>query len=83
MLAFPAARATTTAGEPPAPLSPYFFVEGADSAIDRLPLKKTSADVRLNGFLASVQLSQVYRNEGTRPTPATFSRDRPAPPSTA
>ena len=72
MLAFPAARATTTAGEPPAPLSPYFFVEGADSAIDRLPLKKTSADVRLNGFLASVQLSQVYRNEGTRPLNATY-----------
>ena len=72
MLAFPAAKATTTAGEPPAPLSPYFFVEGADSAIDRLPLKKTSADVRLNGFLASVQLSQVYRNEGTRPLNATY-----------
>jgi len=72
ILALPAARATTTGGEPPASLSPYFFVEGTDSAIDRLPLKKTSADVRLNGFLASVQLSQVYRNEGTRPLNATY-----------
>jgi Ca-activated chloride channel family protein len=71
-LAFPATRATTTDSEPPASLSPYFLVEGADSAVDRLPLKKTSADVRLNGFLASVQLSQVYRNEGTQPINATY-----------
>jgi len=71
-LAFPAARATIAGGELPARMSPYFFVEGANSAVDRLPLKKTSADVRLNGFLASVQLSQVYRNEGTRPINATY-----------
>jgi len=62
----------TTAGETTAPLSPYFFIEGGDSGVDRLPLKKTSADVRLNGFIASVQLSQVYRNEGNRPINATY-----------
>ena len=52
------------AGESPAdetagPVSPYFFVEGEDSGLDRLPLKKTAADVRLNGFIASVTLAQV------------------------
>ena len=58
--------------EQPAPLSPYFFVAGADSAHDRLPLKETSADVKLNGFIASAQLSQSYRNEGTQPINATY-----------
>jgi len=64
--------AVTDGGKTPAPLSPYFFVEGADSAHDRLPLKETNADVRLNGFLASVRLSQIYRNEGTQPINATY-----------
>jgi len=67
-----AASATTTDDEPPAPLSPYFFIEGGDSGVDRLPLKKTHADVRLNGFIASVELSQVYRNEGNQPINATY-----------
>ena len=66
------ANAVTAAAEPAAALSPYFFVEGSDSGADRLPLKKTSADVRLNGFIASVQLSQVYRNEGNVPVNATY-----------
>ena len=67
-----AASATPGDGEPAAPLSPYFFIEGGDSGVDRLPLKKTSADVRLNGFIASVQMSQVYRNEGNQPINATY-----------
>ena len=66
------ARAATTDAEPAAPVAPYFFVAGGDSGIDRLPLKKTSAAVRLNGFIASVQLSQVYRNEGNQPINATY-----------
>ena len=66
------AYATITAGEAAEPLSPYFFVEGGDSGVDRLPLKKTGAKVRLNGFIASVQLSQVYRNEGNQPINATY-----------
>jgi Ca-activated chloride channel family protein len=64
--------ATTADGEPAAPLSPYFFVEGGDSGVDRLPLKSTSAKASLNGFIASVQLSQVYRNEGNQPINATY-----------
>jgi len=66
------AYAMTADGEPAVPLAPYFFVEGGDSGVDRLPLKKTSADVRLNGFIASVQLSQVYSNEGNQPINATY-----------
>ncbi len=66
------ASATTADGEPDGPLAPYFFIEGSDSGVDRLPLKETSADVRLNGFIASVQLSQVYRNDGIRPINATY-----------
>jgi len=53
-------------------LSPYFFIEGGDSGTDRLPLKKTSADVFLNGFIASIRLTQVYRNDGNRPINATY-----------
>jgi len=64
--------ATTTEGDPPVLLSPYFFIAGGDSGVDRLPLKRTSADVRLNGFIASVQLSQRYRNEGNQPINATY-----------
>jgi Ca-activated chloride channel family protein len=70
--AFPTAWATNAVAEPPAALSPYFFVQGDDSGIDRLPLKETRADIELNGFLASVQLLQVYRNEGSQPLNATY-----------
>jgi Ca-activated chloride channel family protein len=66
------ALATTTDSKVVAPLSPYFFVEGGDSGIDRLLLKKTHAEVRLNGFIASVKLSQVYRNDGNQPINATY-----------
>ena len=59
-------------GESIAPLSPYFFIEGDDSGADRLPLKQTSANVKVNGFIASVRLSQMYRNEGNQPINATY-----------
>ena len=76
-LAAPGRAAATAAGveqEPgtAAPLSPYFFLEGDDSGVERLPLKKTGARVSLNGFIARVQLTQLYRNEGTRPINATY-----------
>ena len=59
-------------GETVTSLSPYFFVEGGDSGVDQLPLKSTSAKASINGFIASVQLSQVYRNEGNQPINATY-----------
>ncbi len=53
-------------------LSPYFHVEGDDSGTDRIPLKKTSAEVDLNGYIASVRLTQVFRNEGNTPINASY-----------
>ena len=53
-------------------LSPYFFIEGGDSAIDRLPLKSTHTQVTLNGFIANVQLTQIYKNEGNQPINAAY-----------
>src|SRR4051794_17801965 len=48
-------------------LSPYFFVENGDPAVDRLPLKETRAEVHIAGVIADVLVTQVYRNEGSRP----------------
>jgi Ca-activated chloride channel family protein len=53
-------------------LSPYFFVEGGDSAIDRLPLKDTRVDVAITGVIADVTVRQVYENLGTRPIHARY-----------
>lgn len=53
-------------------LSPYFFVAGGDPDTDRLPLKDTHAEVRITGVIADVLVTQVYRNEGTRPIHARY-----------
>jgi Ca-activated chloride channel family protein len=53
-------------------LSPYFYIEGGDVSVDRLPLKATSAVVDITGVIARVRLTQVYRNEGTRPLEAVY-----------
>jgi Ca-activated chloride channel family protein len=53
-------------------LSPYFFIENGDSTIDRLPLKETRADVHIAGVIADVVVTQVYRNEGSRPLSARY-----------
>jgi Ca-activated chloride channel family protein len=53
-------------------LSPYFFVENGDPAVDKLPLKETRADVRIAGVIADVLVTQVYRNEGSRPLNARY-----------
>jgi Ca-activated chloride channel family protein len=45
-------------------LSPYFFVKSDDPDTDPLPLKHTSADIRISGVIAHVTISQVYKNEG-------------------
>jgi Ca-activated chloride channel family protein len=54
------------------PLSPFFFVEGGDPAIDRLPLKDTRVDVAISGVIADVTVRQVYENRGTRPIHARY-----------
>ena len=53
-------------------LSPYFFVEGGDPAVDRLPLKETRVDVAITGVIADVTVHQVYENTGTRPLHARY-----------
>ncbi|HEV8393547.1 MAG TPA: VIT and VWA domain-containing protein [Vicinamibacterales bacterium] len=53
-------------------LSPYFFVEGGDPAVDQLPLKQTHVDVAIAGVIADVTVRQVYENRGTRPIHARY-----------
>ncbi|MBZ5590331.1 MAG: VIT and VWA domain-containing protein [Acidobacteriia bacterium] len=53
-------------------LAPYFFVKSEDPTVDRLPLKSTSADVRIAGVIADVTVTQVYRNEGKRTLEAIY-----------
>lgn len=57
---------------PDATLSPYFFVENGDPEVDRLPLEETKADVRIAGVIADVVVTQVYKNEGSRPINARY-----------
>ena len=58
--------------DPDRTLSPYFFVENGDPAVDKLPLKETRADVHIAGVIADVVVTQVYRNEGSRPLNARY-----------
>src|SRR3954465_3199228 len=53
-------------------LSPFFFVEGGDPAVDRLPLKDTRVEVAITGVIADVTVRQVYENRGTRPIHARY-----------
>ncbi len=53
-------------------LSPYFFIENGDPAMDRFPLKSTAAEVNINGVIADVTITQQYQNSGTRPINARY-----------
>src|SRR4030043_2213907 len=53
-------------------LSPYFFVKSDDPGVDQLPLKSTSADVKVVGVIADVIVTQVYKNEGEKPLEAIY-----------
>jgi Ca-activated chloride channel homolog len=53
-------------------LSPYFFVEGGDPGVDRLPLKNTSVDVAISGVIADVTVRQIYQNRGSEPLHARY-----------
>lgn len=52
--------------------SPFFFVPNADPGVDTLPLKETRADVAISGVMAHVKVTQVYKNEGTKPIEAIY-----------
>ncbi len=53
-------------------LSPYFFIEGADTSVDCLPLKDTEVHVNINGTIAETYVTQTYANEGKNPISATY-----------
>ncbi len=53
-------------------LSPYFFVKSDDPSFDQLPLKSTSADVKVVGVIADVMVTQVYKNEGKKTLEAIY-----------
>ena len=53
-------------------LSPYFFVKSDDPRVDQLPLKSTSADIKVVGVIADVIVRQVYKNEGKTPLEAIY-----------
>jgi Ca-activated chloride channel homolog len=53
-------------------LSPYFFVEGADPALDKLPLKDTRVEIAVSGIIADVTVRQIYENQGRRPLHARY-----------
>ena len=54
---------TGVSGHPPEStdktLSPYFFVKSDDPSVDQLPLKSTSADVKIVGVIADVDRKSV------------------------
>src|SRR4030065_341734 len=53
-------------------LSPYFFVKSDDPGVDQLPLKSTSAEVKVIGVIADVIVTQLYKNEGKKPLEAIY-----------
>jgi Ca-activated chloride channel family protein len=53
-------------------LSPYFFVQSEDPALDPFPLLETKAKVNIAGVIAEIELTQVYKNEGKRTIEAIY-----------
>ncbi|UCH06263.1 MAG: AgmX/PglI C-terminal domain-containing protein [Deltaproteobacteria bacterium] len=53
-------------------LSPYFFLKSDDPGVDQLPLKSTTVRADIAGVIANVLVTQVYKNEGTRPLEAVY-----------
>jgi Ca-activated chloride channel homolog len=53
-------------------LSPYFFVKSDDPDVDRLPLSSSTASVDIAGVIASVRLTQTYKNTGKRAIEAVY-----------
>lgn len=54
-------------------LSPYFVVLSDDPAVDRLPLKSTTADVKIVGTIADVKITQTYVNTGKNTLEAIYT----------
>ena len=54
-------------------LSPYFVVLSDDPTVDRLPLKSTTADVKIVGTIADVKITQTYVNTGKNTLEAIYT----------
>jgi len=52
--------------------SPFFFVKSEDGSVDQLPLKSTTADVKISGVIADVTVRQTYCNTGEVPLEAIY-----------
>jgi Ca-activated chloride channel family protein len=72
LLSWPPAPAGSEEAPLDRTLSPYFFVEGGDPAVDRFPLASTQVEVAVSGVIADVRVSQVYQNAGARPIDARY-----------
>ena len=53
-------------------LAPYFYVAGGNPETDRLPLKKTRAEVNIAGVIAAVKVHQVFENQAGKPIEAMY-----------
>lgn len=53
-------------------LSPYFFVKSDNGETDMMPLLKTTANVRIEGVIADVTVTQIYKNTGKKPLEAVY-----------
>ncbi|BCU76044.1 VIT domain-containing protein [Luteolibacter sp. LG18] len=64
--------AATTHGETTA--APYFqtVTTGGEKSGDHLPLKSSTAEVKIDGTIARVSLEQVYANTGDKPMEALY-----------
>lgn len=62
----------TIPDSPEKTLSPYFFVKSDDPSIDQMPLKSTSASVKIAGVIADVNIRQVYVNAGKNALEAVY-----------
>lgn len=69
LVLFTTPRLMQAEDRPPAEktLSPYFFVNDANSGVEAFPLKSTNVVVNVSGVIADVTVTQVYENQGSVP----------------
>ncbi len=53
-------------------LAPRLWIPDGDPTLDQLPLKSSSADIRIDGPIARVTVTQRYGNAGKRPINARY-----------
>jgi Ca-activated chloride channel family protein len=53
-------------------LAPYLYVADGDPQRDRVPLKKTWAEVRIAGVIAGVKVHQIFENIASKPIEAIY-----------